>query len=70
MLVGIMAAPFIKRNDIVMPPRMRLMDFEQATFTNLAEQQEKFLMELPTKFVIKGSDLMVVINRENYKRKG
>lgn len=44
----------------------RAQDYERATFTNLQEQQEKFLEELrrvymPGDFTIKGSDIHAII---------
>ncbi len=71
MLAGIIAAPFIKKNEITLPPPMKLMDYERATFSNLKEQQEKFLAELEDRFTftVRGEDLVAVIKKENLRRK-
>ena len=71
MLTGIAVAPFVKKNPIAPPPTMRLQDFERATFTNPKECQEEFLKELRGKFVIKGEDLIAVLNQDKkYLRRG
>lgn len=65
---GLIASPFIKRNEIALPPPMKLQCFERATFTNSKEKQEEFLQMLPTRFEIKGSDLVVVIEKVKLRR--